>query len=185
MAAETNTQEKEAKTEEIKNIVSVKSAGPCKKKISVEVPAEKISKALDAQYDDLRKNALVPGFRKGRAPRRLLEKRFGKDAAQQVKVKLLLDASQAALKDEELDALGDPDIDPDKIELPETGSMKFDFEIEVRPEFKLPSLEGIPVEKPKFEVTDKTIADEITELAKRLGTWQPKEGKVAAEDQLI
>ncbi len=185
MAAETNTQQKEAKSSEIENIVSVEAAGPCKKKISIEVPAEKISKALDGQYDDLRKNALVPGFRKGRAPRRLLEKRFGKEATEQVKVKLLLDASEAAIKDKNLDSLGEPDIDLEKIELPESGSLKFDFEIEVRPEFELPSLEGIPVEKPKLEVTDKAVEQEITELTKRLGTWKPKEGKIAADDQII
>jgi trigger factor len=185
MAAETNTQEKEAQTDTIKNIINVEAAGPCKKKVSIEVPAEKISKALDEQYDQLRRDALVPGFRKGRAPRRLLEKRFGKETTEQVKVKLLLNASETAIKDKNLDALGEPDIDPEKIELPQSGSMKFDFEIEVRPEFKLPPLEGIPVEKPKLTVTDKTVDDEMTELAKRLGTWKPKEGKIAAEDQVI
>jgi trigger factor len=180
-ATETQTETKE----EIKNIVNIADAGPCKKKISVEIPQEKINKILDEQYDRLRRDALVPGFRKGRAPRRLLEKRFGKETTEQVKVKLLLDAGEAAIKDNNLDALGEPDIDHEKIELPASGSLKFDFEIEVRPQFKLPSLEGIPVEKPKLEVTDWMIEQEITELQKRLGTWKPKDGKIAQEDQII
>ena len=180
-ATETQTETKE----EIKNIVNITDAGPCKKKISVEIPQEKINKVLDEQYDQLRRDALVPGFRKGRAPRRLLEKRFGKETTEQVKLKLLADASEAAIKDNNLDALGEPDIDHEKIELPQSGSLKFDFEIEVRPQFKLPSLEGIPVEKPKLEVTDQIIEQEITELQKRLGTWKPKDGKIAQEDQII
>jgi trigger factor len=63
--------------------------------------------------------------------------------------------------------------------------LKFDFEIEVRPEFELPNLEGIPVEKPKLEVTEETIEQEIAELQRRLGTWKPKDGKIAADDQII
>jgi trigger factor len=180
-AAETQTETKE----EIKNIVSITDAGSCKKKISIEIPQEKINKVLDEQYDQLRREALVPGFRKGRAPRRLLEKRFGKETSEQVKVKLLLDASETAIKNNNLDALGEPDIDHEKIELPASGSLKFEFEVEVRPQFQLPGLEAISVEKPKLEVTDQMVEQEITELQKRFGTWKPKDGKIDAEDQII
>ena len=118
MAKEKEATQAETKAEtkdEIKNIVKITDAGPCKKKISVEVPPEKISKALDEQYEDLRKNALVPGFRKGRAPRRLLEKRFGKESTEQVKLKLLIDASDKAMKDNNIEAIGEPILDHDKI----------------------------------------------------------------------
>jgi trigger factor len=184
MAAEQDTKQTETK-EEIKNIVNITDAGPCKKKISIEIPQEKISKVLDEQYKELGRGTVVPGFRKGRAPQRLLEKRFGKEISEQTKLKLLADAGQTAIKDSALDALGDPDIDYEKVELPSEGSLKFDFEIEVRPQFQLPSLEGIPVEKPKLEVTDDAVEQEIAELQKRLGIWKPKDGKIAAEDQLI
>ncbi len=60
-----------------KNMVTIEEAGPCKKKVSIEIPEEAIKMATDEQYKTLRKEALLPGFRKGRAPRRLLEKRFG------------------------------------------------------------------------------------------------------------
>ncbi len=184
MAAEQDTAGAETK-DEIKNIVNITDAGPCKKKISVEIPREKIDSVLDEQYKELGINTVVPGFRKGRAPRRLLEKRFGKEIGEQAKLKLLADAGQAAIKDSDLDALGEPDIDHEKIELPAEGSLKFEFEVEVRPQFELPGLEGIPVEKPKLEVTDETIEQEIAELQKRLGIWKPKDGKIAAEDQII
>jgi trigger factor len=72
-----------------KNTVTIEEAGPCKKKVIVEVPEETIKGATDEQYETLRKEALVPGFRKGRAPRRLLEKRFGKETSEQIKLKLL------------------------------------------------------------------------------------------------
>ena len=175
----------EQQSEELKNNVTIEEAGPCRKKVVVEVPEEAVKKAMDEQYENLRKDAVVPGFRKGRAPRRLLEKRFGKDTSEQVKLKLLAEASEAALKDNELDVLRDPDIDYEKVELPEEGPLKFEFEIEVRPQFDLPPLEGIAVEKTKLEVTDDQINREIEQLQKWSGLWTPREdGAIEAEDRV-
>jgi trigger factor len=188
-ATEPKTEQPETTEEqapEIKYTATIEEAGPCKKKVSIEVQEETIKSATDEQYESLRKEALVPGFRKGRAPRRLLEKRFGKEATEQVKLKLLADASAAAIKDNELDSLGEPDIDFEKIELPETGPLKFDFEIEVRPQFDLPPLEGIPVTKTKLEVTDELTDREIQRIRKWSGLWTPREGgAVELEDQII
>jgi trigger factor len=170
----------------LKNTVTIEEAGPCRKKVVIEIPEETIKKTVDEQYETLRKEALVPGFRKGRAPRRLLEKRFGKDTSEQVKLRLLAEASEAAIKDNELDVLRDPDIDYEKLELPETGPFQFDFEVEVRPEFELPALEGIPVNKTKLEVTDEQVAGQIDHMCRLSGVWTPRhEGQVGPEDQII
>ncbi len=170
----------------LKNTVTIEKAGPCKKKVIVEIPQEAIKNATDEQYESLRKEAMVPGFRKGRAPRRLLEKRFGKETTEQVKLKLLADASDAAVKDNELDVLREPDIDFENIELPATGALKFDFEVEVRPEFDLPELEGIAVEKRKLQVTNEQIDREIEQLRKWSGMWIPhQDGVVELDDQII
>jgi len=177
--------EKANKEAEIKNIVTIADTGPCRKKVSIEIPEEIITKAFDKQYRELSKDAEVPGFRKGRAPRRLLEKRFGKEVSEQVKLKLLVDASDSAVKDNELDMLGEPDVKHEEIELPESGAMKFEFEIEVRPDFQLPELEGIPVEKPKIEVTDKQVKEGIVNLQKRFGKWTPKDGVIEADNQIV
>ncbi len=179
--------DKETKEDkEIKNKVEITDSGPCKKKVSIEVPEATIKAALDEQYNDLRREANIPGFRRGRAPIRLIEKRFGSDVTAQVKLKLLADATETALKDNEIDNLGDPDINHEDIELPEKGAMKFEFEVEVRPDFKLPSLKGIKVEKPKIEVTDAQIDEEIKIMRERAGIWAPKEsGKVEADEQVI
>ncbi len=176
----------EPEVAEVKNVVTIEDSGPCKKKVVVEIPAETIKSALDERYGELRRDAEVPGFRKGRAPVRLLEKRFGSEVSEQIKLKLLVDASDSALKDNELNTLGKPDFDHDKIELPDEGPLKFDFEVEVRPEFDLPELEGIAVEKPKIEFSDEQVDDEIEAMRKRVGIWVPKEaGTVELEDQVV
>jgi len=178
--------EKAKETKEIKNKVKVSEAGPCKKKVAIEIPEEKIKQALEADYKELRAEAVIPGFRKGKAPMRLVEKRFGKDISEQVKVKLIAEATDEALKGKKVDSIGqDPDVDIEAIELPESGSMKFEFEVEVRPEFDLPSLEGIDVEKPKIEVTDKQVKEELVELQKRAGLWQPEDVPAEIDDQII
>ena len=232
MAEETETAE-EQQSSAVKNSVTIEDAGPCKKKVLVEIPEETIKAATDEQYENLRKDAIVPGFRKGRAPRRLLEKRFGKETTEQIKLKLLAEASDSAIKDDDLDLLRKPDIDFEKkllfsadlklqsdldnavisdelrqtfeenntplsqratasveqagsswlitdeskkypvseesgslniyeeMELPDAGPFEFDFEVEVKPQFDLPTLEGIPVERRKLEVADEQIDREI------------------------
>lgn len=167
-----------------KNIVTIENAGPCRKKVVIEIPEETIRKATDKQYNELRREAVLPGFRKGRAPRRLLEKRFGKETGEQIKLKLLAEASEAAVKD--LKVIGEPDIDYEKIEMPAAGAMKFDFEVEVRPEFDLPNLEGIPVKRTKLEVADEQIDREIEQMRKLAGMWTPREdGAIELGDQVI
>ncbi len=168
------------------NTVTVEDIGPCKKKVTIEIPREAITQSTDDQYKDLQKDALVPGFRKGRAPRRLLEKRFGKETSEQVKLKLVAGASDSAIKDNELNIFSDPDIDIDKIELPAEGPLAFDFEVEVWPEFELPELEGIPVTKAKLEVGEDQINDELNQLRRLSGVWSPREdGPSEAEDRVL
>lgn len=177
-------EEKEA--EEIKNIVTIEDSGPCKKKVIVEIPEEKIKEALAEQFNELKRDSVLPGFRKGRAPMRLLEKRFGSDVGEQVKLKLLADSSDAALKDNEIDVLGDPDIDHENIELPESGPMKYEFEAEVRPDFELPETDGIPIDKTNVEISDEDIAEELENLQRRMGVWEPREGKAVEDgDQIV
>ena len=182
----TETENKEEESTAVKNTVTIEEAGPCKKKVIVEIPEEAIKTAADEQYETLRKEAMVPGFRKGRAPRRLLEKRFAKETAETIKLKLLADASESAVKDSNLNALREPDIDFENIEMPAEGPLKFDFEVEVRPEFDLPQLEAIPVTRTKLEVSDEQISREIEQLRKWSGVWTPRQaGAAELDDQII
>lgn len=178
-------QEQTSEQTEVKPNVTIENTGSCKKKITVEILESKIKEVLDGKYKELKNDAVLPGFRKGRAPLRLLEKRFGTDIQKQAKLEILIDAAQNAIKDNNLDILGDPNIEHDKIELPISGPMTFSFEVEVRPEFELPELEGIEIEKPTFEVTDEKVTEELQTMCRRAGVWIPKDGKAALEDQVV
>lgn len=184
---ESQEEAKEEEAPELKNIVTLEDAGPCKKKVIIEIPEAKIKKVTDEQYEELGQEAVVPGFRKGRAPRRLLEKRFSKEIGEQVKLKLLADASEDAVKDTGLKTLGEPDFDVEEIKMPEEGPLTFDFEVEVRPEFDLPSLEGIPVTKTKLEVTDEQVEREIEQMCRWAGVWTPRDegAAIELEDRIV
>ncbi len=182
---ETDSEEQKKQKLHEKNKVQVEDSGPCKKKITIEIPEEAIKTALNEQFTDLRKDAVLPGFRKGRAPLRLVEKRFGSEIGLQTKLRLMADAADIAIKNNDLDVLGDPDIDHEKVDLPESGSMTFDFQIEVQPDFNLPALEGISIEKPAIDVSEDTVNNELMEMRKRAGVWTPKEGTVQEGDQII
>jgi len=146
------------------NKVDVEDAGTLKKKVTITVPRERIDAKFDDMFGELRKTAQVPGFRIGHAPHRLIEKRFGKEVSQDVRNALIGESLGSGIKKTTLKTLGEPEIDLDAIELPETGEMTFSFEVEIQPEFDLPRLKGIPVEKTQMEVTDGRIDEYLEEL---------------------
>ncbi len=150
--------------------VTVEDIGPARKRLTIEVPAERIAEKLGSTFDRLKDEAAVPGFRKGRAPMRLLERRFGGSVRDDVRGQLMTECYTQAVEDEKLDVIGEPDIkDHENIKLPDDGALTFQVEVEVTPEVKLPSLEGIKVDKQPVVVTDDDIREQTNRLCKRLG----------------
>ena len=90
----------------------------------------------------MKREAAVPGFRPGRAPRQLVEKRFRKQVAEQVKSTLLMAALEQLDEDYKLNPITQPDLDVDAIELPDEGPMRFEMDVEVRPDFAAARLQG-------------------------------------------
>jgi trigger factor len=166
--------------------VKVEDAGPALKRISIELPESRIKEKIESMYVELRDDAVLPGFRRGRAPRRLLEKRFKSSMSGQLKSQLLSESYTQAIEDEGLDVIGEPDVkDIDKLEVPEKGAMKYVVEVEVAPKVELPAFDKINVNKPVFEVTDADVDAEIEPYRERFG--KPKtieDGKSEEGDYL-
>ncbi len=167
------------------NQVEVEEAGTLKKRVTVTVPRVRIDSKRDEMFGELSESAQVPGFRVGRAPRRLLEKRFGKEVDTDVRNALLGESIGDAIEQSDLRTLGEPDIDLDAIEVPDAGDMEFSFEVEVFPEFELPQLEGIAVEKPKVEVTDERIDEQLGQIAESRARFEPSEEPAETGDMVI
>lgn len=188
--------------------VEVADVGVLRKSLNIRVPRSEVTTEMDSQYGELLSDAIIPGFRKGRAPRRLVEKRYNNEVGAQVQTRLMSNAYLAAVEKEDLKVLGDPMIWIDvkdksaeggtasklvdmptaleKIKLPAEGDFEFKCEVELRPDFELPELEGIALEKPKLEITDEDVTTQIDRIRAIRGTFKPvEEGAKIVKDDLI
>ena len=150
--------------------VSTKDSGPARKLLTIEIPETHIHKKIEQSYGQLQDDAQLPGFRKGRAPRRLLEKRFGSSVRGDVKGQLLSECYDQAVEDVQIKVIGGPDIkDLDTIELPDAGPLTFAVEVEVSPQVTLPDFSKLKVTKTAAAVTDKDVDNQIEQLQERFG----------------
>jgi trigger factor len=162
--------------------VNIEEIGPCKKKLTVEVPSERVQEKLEESYRELDKTAQVPGFRAGHAPRKLIENRFGKAVTEDVKNSLIGATYDEAIKEHKIRPLGPPEIDEDAIEFDVTKGLKYTFTQEVAPEFALPTYKGVELDKPSTEVTEEELTRAIDNLRKRNAVIEPTTEPAAEGD---
>lgn len=173
-----------SETATAENNVTISDVGPSRKKISIEIPAEIVSAKLGNSIDTLAVEADVPGFRKGRAPRRLIEKRFGTVIKREAKNQIVAEAYSKAVEDHKLQVISDPAGDTlDDIEIEDGKALTFEVEVEVLPEFALPELKGIKIFKPKLDVADEDVNKELERLCITEGSLEEHE-KCQAGDYL-
>ncbi|MCW5776794.1 MAG: trigger factor [Phycisphaeraceae bacterium] len=162
--------------------VTVSDAGPSRKKLTIEIPAESVSSQVEESLETLMVEAQLPGFRKGRAPRRLIERRFGDTVRNETKSRLIADAYGKAVQEHSLKVIGDP-VSPelDTIEFEMGKPFVFEVEVEVLPEFELPELKGIKVFKPLVEVTDEMVQSELDRICVNEGTLEERQAPEAGD----
>lgn len=163
-------------TAERPNKVHITDAGPSRKKVKIEVPKETVAEQMSQHLDTLSVEAELPGFRKGHVPRRLLEKKFGGMVRKNAKEQMVAAAFSKAVEEHKLRVIGQPTSEKlAEIEVEDGKPLVFEVEIEVQPEFKLPSLEGVPVKRPKIEVEDKLVESEVQKLCVTEGRLQERD----------
>ncbi len=154
--------------------VAITDAGPCKKHLKITIPRDEIDRQFEESLTELRKEAVVPGFRPGRAPKQLVVKRFKKEVSNQVKQKLLMSSLEQIDADHKLDPITQPRLDIEAIELPEDGPMNFEMDVEVRPQFDLPNYKGFKIRRPIIEVTEKDVDTNVTRVLEEYAQLVPK-----------
>ncbi len=165
--------------------VTITEAGPCKKHVKVSIPRADIDARFNEKFSELVSDAQVPGYRPGKAPRKLIEKKFYKDVSEQLKAELLLASLEQMGEKHHLNPLTQPDIDPYKIELPKEGPLEYEFDIEVAPEFELPEYKGLTLKRPMREIKDADVDKTQRVLLSRYGTLERKDGPAQLGDYLI
>jgi trigger factor len=154
--------------------VQISDVGPCKKHIKVAVARSEIERQFEDSLGNIKREAMVPGFRPGRAPRQLVEKRFRKEVAEQVKSSLLMATLEQIDDDYKLNPITQPDLDVGAIELPEDGPMRFEMDVEVRPDFPLPTYKALTVKRPVRTITDEDVDAQYRQFLERFAQIVPK-----------
>jgi len=159
------------------NIV-VEKQPKCVATLRVEIPAEKVQGQREQIVRGYASKARIPGYRPGKAPRAIIEKRFGKDITEELHGQLVNEAFDEALKQEELKVLdfgnpGDITSQPD-------GGISFATKLLLAPEFQLPEYKGLAVTVPPLEVPEEDLQAQLKSLQERFADFKDIEGRAAA-----
>ena len=159
-------------------VVEIQSPSACERHITVTISREDIKRYLDDAFSEMMATAAVPGFRTGRAPRKVVEGRFRQDVTEQIKGSLLMDSLSQISEEQKLAAIGEPDLDLSAVEVPQEGPMTFEFRLEVRPDFEVPDWKGLELRRPSHDFTEKDIDEQLDQMLARFGQLVPYDGEV-------
>jgi len=165
--------------------VEIETLSACERKIVITVPPEEIDRYFSKEFDEIIENANVPGFRKGRAPKKLVAKRYKKMVQDRVKSMLVADSIEQLHGRNDITPIGEPNFDFDAVLLPESGPMVFEFRLEVRPEFELPNWEGLQIEKPVRDFTSDDVDRALDRLLTEHGQLVPKKEAAESGDYIV
>jgi trigger factor len=145
--------------------ITVENLAPCKKLVRVELDATVVDATFEAITKDFQKQASLPGFRPGKAPRPLVLKKYEAEIKEEAKRKLIGDSYRQALAEKKIDAISQPDIE--EIQFDRGQALLFAATIETAPEFELPEYRGLPVRRELRFVTESDVDRALEMLAKQ------------------
>jgi trigger factor len=152
---------------------TVTDSGPSRKRLEIEVAAETVDQRLRDSVDTLLEEAELPGFRRGRVPKSLLQKRFGDNIRTEARNQIVAEAYQQAIEKSGLKVIGDPfGTQLKDIEIQAGKPLKFGLDVEVQPEFDLPKLEGLELKRPMIEIGQERVDEELTKICLNEGTLE-------------
>jgi len=158
--------------------IRIEDAGPGSKRVTVDIPRDRIDEKLRDSFKELRQQAAIPGFRVGHAPQKLIEKRFSSDVRDQVRGTLIRESYEQAVERNNLQVIGEPEFDnPDDIKLPDEGNLTYTFQVEVQPEFMIPDLTTLTVKRPKIDIKEENIDQAMNNLREQQGALVPVEDR--------
>ncbi|MFP4057792.1 MAG: trigger factor [Candidatus Brocadiia bacterium] len=161
----------------------VEETGPCARRVRVAVPEERVQQEIDKSYEELRNTVFIKGFRKGRVPRHVLERRFGEEVLESVKQTLVDEGFHKALDDHSLELAVPPDIDIEAIAIQPGQPLDFEVGVEVEPQFTIDNYRGLEVERLPVEVTDADVDRAVEGFRMQHGEYRTiADGQVGETD---
>jgi trigger factor len=155
--------------------VQVEELSPVEKKVAVEIPWEAVRAKLDRAYKELGAQVTMNGFRKGKIPRAVLEKRFGKHVQTEVTKELVQESLIYAAEQHKIDAVSEPKIEG--VELKPGEGFRYQATIEVRAPVELVEIDGLPATRVKIVVPDEDIDKALERKRLQHTEYKPIEGR--------
>ena len=137
--------------------VDIQSTGPCQRHVRVIVPRKDLDHFREEAVAEFAETATIPGFRAGRVPTALVEKRFRKELTDQLRQRVLLQSLDQLSEDNRFDPINEPDFDVEGLVIPDEGDFQYEFDVEVRPEFDLPTYTGLKIQRSNRVITDEQV----------------------------
>jgi trigger factor len=138
---------------------------PVSRRVDVHVDAKRVRKAFDRAYRDLARNTQIKGFRRGKVPRKVLERVYGASLGEEMQRTLVRETLADAIEQTGLEPLSPPSVDSEPPIADE--DFRYTAHVEVRPEIELPELTGLPATRPSVAVSDEDVARELERLRER------------------
>jgi trigger factor len=159
----------------------VEELSPTRVRLTIEVPFEELKPSLDQAYREVARQVRVPGFRPGRAPARVIDQRVGRGAVLEQAVNDAVPQLYGkALEEHEVVPLGRPEVEITKLD--DGKELTFTAEVDVRPKFELPELDGMPVTVDDAEVTPDQVEEYIGALRERFASLKGADRPVGDGD---
>ncbi len=153
-------------------------------KLTVNVPFSELDKEIAQAYAAIAQQVSIPGFRKGKAPRQLIDARIGRGPIlEQVVNDMLPTRYEQAVVENDLKVIGQPEIDITKIE--DNDVVEFTAEVDVRPEIEVPDFSKIAVTVPALVADDAAVDEALENLAERFGELKDTKRKMKTGDYAI
>ena len=162
--------------------IAVEKQPKCIAILNVEVPSADVAAKRQSITSSYASQAKLPGFRPGKAPKAVIEKRFGKQISEELTEALFGEACDKALETENLKVL---DFGfPDNINERPDGSIAFETRLILAPEFTLPVYKGIEIKAPTTEVTDEEINSQLENIRERLADFEDVTDRAIQSDDI-
>jgi trigger factor len=158
--------------------VSIETTNGLGRKLTIQVPAERIDKEITTRLAELAKKVKIDGFRPGKVPQRVVKQRFSSSVKAEVARELVQSTLYEALQEKDLTPAGTPAVDPGVIH--DGKDFEYTATFEVFPEINIAELEGVDVERVNAAVSDADVTNMLEKLREQHKEWV--EVEVAAKD---
>ena len=159
----------------------VEELSPTRVRLSVEVPFDELKPSLDKAYKEVGRQVRIPGFRPGRVPPPVIDRRVGRDVVLSQAVNdAMPDLYAKAVAEGDVHALGQPDVEITGLD--DGKELKFTVEVDIRPKFELPDLAGLAVTVDDTLVTPDEVAEYLGNLQERFASLKGVQRPVETDD---